>query len=146
MNQTSGVLRLRGPAIGRLVAFVIVAACAFSVSSTRAQQEEGQPQALHEKADVLTAEQAWACRWSGGLTAAELDNVLDTTGLYLGEIPSFPDRFYAGYGYQQGIGVIVGFMPGSRGQPISYSLDIFGFDAPDWFGAECRKIRDAYAP
>ena len=97
-------------------------------------------------AESLTAEQARACRWDGGLTPAQVADVFEAPGKYLGPEPEFPDRLLLGYDFGEGAGVVVGYLRGSGGRLISYSLNVVGFDQPDWFGEDCRAISKAHRP
>jgi hypothetical protein len=97
-------------------------------------------------ADSLTPQQRWACKWSGGLTPEQIAEILETQGQYLGPVPEFPERMLVGYPFDEASGVVVGYLPGSGGSLISYSLDVQGFDAPKWFSPECRAISDAAHP
>jgi hypothetical protein len=97
-------------------------------------------------AEDLSPEQAWACRWSGGLTPPHIAEILDVEGRYLGPVAGFPDRLLVGYAMSEEAGAVVGYMPGAGGQLISYSLDVVGFEAPHWFEQPCRDISAAYVP
>lgn len=97
-------------------------------------------------AEPLTPPQEWACRWDGGLTPQQVEEVLGVPGWYLGGEERFPDRPRAWYSFYSDAGVVVGYIRGQGGELISSSLDVAGFKAPDWFGEECRSIAKAHRP
>jgi hypothetical protein len=90
------------------------------------------------RAFALDANQARACRWSGGNgeTPAELAAVFEA------DAQPAPSHWYF-YDFAPNTGVAIHFYETVAGELAASRIVTYGFEEPDWWSADCQALRVA---